>query len=55
MLEIKTYTCQKCGEKFTKAVGGVVMSPKQMELEMHPVCDRCKLKKVKEFVDIFKK
>lgn len=43
MLEIKTYTCQKCGERFTKTVGGVVMSPKQMELEMHHVCDRCKL------------
>ena len=43
MLEIKTYTCQNCGDKFTQAVGGVVMSPTQMELEMHPVWERCKL------------
>ena len=43
MLETKKYTCQKCGKRFTKTVGGVVMSPKQMELEMYPVCDRYKL------------
>lgn len=55
MLEIKTYICQKCEKRFTKAVGGIVMSPNQMELEIHPVCDWCKLEKVKEFVDIFKR
>ena len=44
MLEIKTYTCVKCGKIFTKAVGGIVMTPQQMELEVRPVCDKCKLK-----------
>ena len=44
MLKYKTYTCIKCGEKFTKSVGGVVASPKEMELSIHPVCDKCKLK-----------
>lgn len=43
MLAPKIYTCVKCGKPFTKMVGGVVMSPKQMELELHPVCDICKL------------
>lgn len=43
MLEWKTYTCVKCGKQFTKTVGGVVMSPKQMQLEIRPVCDKCKL------------
>lgn len=43
MLEVKTYTCVKCGRTFTKAVGGFVMTPKQMELEMRPICDKCKL------------
>lgn len=51
MLQSKTYTCVKCGKKFTKSVGGVVMTPKQMELETHPVCDRCKLNTV---INIFK-
>ena len=55
MLEIKTYICRKCGKGFTKVVGGIVTSPKEMELAWNPVCDRCKLKKVKEIVDIFKK
>jgi len=39
----KTYICIKCGKPFTKLVGGVIMSPEQMELEVHPVCDKCKL------------
>ena len=43
MLNMKTYVCVKCGKTFRKAVGGVVMSPKEMELELRPVCDRCKL------------
>lgn len=43
MLEWKTYTCVKCGKQFTKTVGGVVMSPKQMQMEIRPVCDKCKL------------
>lgn len=46
MLRFKTYTCTKCGKQFQKAVGGVVLSPKEMELELYPVCDACKLKKV---------
>ena len=46
MLRFKTYNCTKCGKQFQKAVGGVVLSPKEMELELCPVCDACKLKKV---------
>lgn len=42
MLDWKTYTCVKCGKPFTKAVGGFVMSPEQMKLELQPICDRCK-------------
>lgn len=54
-LEFKTFTCKKCGKQFTKAVGGVIMSPKQLELEWNPVCDRCKLENVKKVIDILKK
>lgn len=43
MLSPKTYICVKCGKPFIKMVGGVAMSPKQMELELHPICDKCKL------------
>ena len=35
MVEYKTYTCVKCGKKFTKSVGGVVASPREMELFIH--------------------
>ena len=38
----KTYVCIKCGKRFSKMAGGVVMGPKDMELELRPVCDRCK-------------
>ncbi len=48
MLKMKTYTCVRCGKTFTKAAGGIVMSPKQMELEMHPVCDQCKLRTIRD-------
>lgn len=43
MRYLKTYTCKKCGKQFMKSVGGVVMPPKEMELELRPICDRCKL------------
>lgn len=46
MLTFKTYTCAKCGKQFTKPTGGVIMTPPQMELELHPVCDQCKMKMV---------
>ena len=46
MLRFKTYTCTKCGKQFQKSVGGDELSPKEMELELCPVCDACKLKKV---------
>lgn len=46
MLNMKTYVCVKCGKTFRKAVGGVVMSPKELELELRPVCDRCKLEAI---------
>lgn len=42
MLHQKTYVCIKCGKRFSKMAGGVVMGPKDMELELRPVCDRCK-------------
>ena len=48
MLRWTSYICVKCGKVFTKAVGGVIMSPKQMELEIHPVCDKCKLSAITE-------
>lgn len=41
--EPKIYICVKCGKPFTKWAGGAIMSPHQMELEVHPVCDKCKL------------
>lgn len=47
MLRYETYICVKCGKPFTKAVGGVVMTPAQMALEAHPMCDACKRKKLK--------
>lgn len=51
MLDWKMYTCVKCGKQFTKEAGGFVMSPKQMQLEIHPICDKCKLSAI---VGIFK-
>lgn len=48
MLQIKTYTCTKCGKSFTKAVGGIVASPEEAVLAVHPVCDKCKLAAVKQ-------
>lgn len=46
MLRFKTYTCKKCGKQFTKPTGGFTTSPSQMELELYPVCDQCKLKTI---------
>lgn len=46
MLKYKTYTCIKCGIKFAKSMGGVVASPGEMELSIHPICVKCKLKTV---------
>ena len=45
-LEMKTFTCKKCGKTFRKAVGGVVMTPEAMELMLNPVCDKCKINAV---------
>lgn len=42
-LRLETYICCKCGKPFTKWVGGIVMSPAEMELTLHPKCDACKL------------
>ena len=53
-LEFKTFTCKKCGKRFTKAVGGIVASPKQLELEWNPVCDQCKWNKVKDILGLKK-
>jgi len=51
MLEFRTYTCIKCGKTFKKGVGGVVMTPKQMELEARLVCGLCKLKQINDILD----
>lgn len=51
MLYPKTYTCRKCGKRFSKMVGGIVMSPKEQKLETYPVCDKCKLNTA---INIFK-
>lgn len=48
MLRLETYTCVKCGKRFTKAVGGIVASQGEMILAVHPVCDKCKLTAVKK-------
>lgn len=54
MLYPKTYTCRKCGKRFTKTVGGVIMTA--AELEIYPVCDKCRVQKVCETVrNILKK
>lgn len=57
-LEIKIFTCRKCGKTFRKAVGGVVMTPEAMELMMFPLCDQCKaktaVKSISGILDIFK-
>jgi len=54
MLHDKKYTCVKCGKQFTKMVGGVVQSPSERELDLYPVCDKCKLNKVKELFGLIK-
>ena len=54
MLHAKKYTCIKCGRQFTKMVGGVVASPQEMELALRPVCDKCKLNKVVDILNLKK-
>ena len=48
MLRFETYTCVKCGKRFTKAVGGIAASPEKAVLAVHPVCDKCELAAVKK-------
>lgn len=38
----RTFTCAKCGRKFTKMIGGFVLTPREVELKTTPVCDSCK-------------
>ena len=54
MLHPKTYNCVKCGKGFTKMVGGIVMTPKEQELMLHPVCDKCKLSKIADILGMKK-
>lgn len=51
MLRQERYTCVDCGRSFTKMVGGITFTPKEQELMIRPVCDRCKLNQIK---NIFK-
>lgn len=50
MLRQERYICVTCGRSFTKMVGGVVLSPKEQELMIRPVCDKCKRNNI---ADIF--
>ena len=51
MLRLETYTCVKCGKRFTKMVGGIVASPEEAVLAVHPVCDKCKLATIKRMFE----
>jgi len=42
MLRWETFVCMKCGCTFMKVVGGIVTTDREMNLRIHPVCDRCK-------------
>lgn len=46
MFQFKTFTCSVCGKQFTKSVGAIMMSPKDLELMVHLVCNKCKLSKI---------
>ena len=41
-LRLETYVCDRCGKPFQKWVGGVIMTPAEIELNIRPVCDNCK-------------
>ena len=44
MLRIKQVYCEKCGELFTKVVGGVISNPP----DYINICSKCKLKSIKQ-------
>lgn len=54
MLRAERYTCIKCRKSFTKMVGGVIASPMEHELSIRPICDRCKLDKVVDILNLRK-
>jgi hypothetical protein len=46
-LRFETFTCVECSKPFIKPVGGVIMSPQEMDIRLHPVCDQCKIRRLK--------
>ena len=42
MLRVRTFICTRCGRKFMKNVGGVVLSEREIALIAKPICDSCK-------------
>jgi len=52
VVRAERYTCVKCGKQFTKMVGGIVLSPGEWKLALYPVCDKCKLNKVKDILGL---
>jgi len=47
----KTYVCVKCGQPFTKWVGGIVMSPEEKQLMLRPICDKMQSKVCREYTE----
>lgn len=45
-IEIRTFTCIKCGKKFTTTVGGIVPSERELVLDTRPMCGDCKMDQV---------
>lgn len=46
MLRTKQVYCEKCGELFTKVVGGVISNP----VDYINICSKCKLKSIKRIL-----
>lgn len=46
MLQLKTFICQKCGKCFSVMVGGIVQTPRELNLYAYPLCSKCKLSKI---------
>lgn len=42
MLQPKVYRCAKCKRPFIAWCGGIIMSKEKIELETHPLCEKCR-------------